>query len=157
MGSVSDVSGELHIVSVNLKTTPGYYVVDLAHQHIDASGCCDCACECDTSGTAPILNGFVQYAETLPGSPASGDNLVTIANGAVDGVTVTPLIPADGIQTLTDDGVRYWITGNRIWFIIQTASTKLTSTVEVNLSFQVIERLLPTNLSEYSNMVLSTY
>jgi len=154
---VSDTSNKLHIFSVNLNTTPGFYVVDLAHQRVDTSGCCDCDCNCDASGTAPILNGYINYDETLGGGV--GTNLASINNGVAGGVQVTALVPASGIPLQVVDGsVRYWITGNVIWFIVEnTAATTLTANISISLSFQVKERPLPQNLSQYSAAILNNY
>jgi len=145
--TTTDTSGYLHMFSIDLNTTPGYYTVDIAEAVTDY---------CDISG-ALVINGYIAYGATIV--TPYGTNLVTIVDG-IDydtDVALTTFSTTTELDYLTAGGVQYLISGNRLWLAVSSSSSvQLSNQVHVALTFQVIERRNPSSLSELSAAVLAS-
>jgi hypothetical protein len=143
--STADISGGLHMFSIDLCTTPGYSTIDIASSTTD--------CYCDISGGL-VINGFFAYAASL--TDPVGTTIATITNGSDDNAALTTFSTTTTLSPSDPGTVQYLISGNRIWFAVSGDYIPLTTAIHVALTFQVIERRNPTSLSELSAAVLAS-
>jgi hypothetical protein len=141
----TDVSGYLHMFSMDLKTTPGYTTTAIANVSLDC---------CDISGHL-IIDGYFSYGTSF--ADPTGTYLATISEGYDGNDVALSTFSTTTELTAGDAGtVQYLISGNRIWFAVSGDANQLTSAVHVVLQFRVIETPNPTSLSALSAAVLAS-